>query len=69
MQTITAVVILALALGLFLALRELWCWYWKINAALEVLNDMKLVLRNIDNNIAASTKVAVSDEKHFNDPR
>ena len=24
--------LLILAILIFLALRELWCWYWKINA-------------------------------------
>lgn len=46
----------------FLVLREVLCWYWKINETLTALKDMQAVLRNIDRNIAAGARVPVSDE-------
>jgi hypothetical protein len=46
---IVAVVVFAV----FLLMREVWCWYWKINRALEMLHELTIVLRNIDKHIAA----------------
>lgn len=31
----TLIIVLVVAIGLFFLLRELWCWYLKINALLE----------------------------------
>jgi hypothetical protein len=38
---------------LFLLMREIWCWYWKINQAMERLYEIQQLLRNIDRNVAA----------------
>jgi hypothetical protein len=46
-------IVAVVTFGIFLLMRELWCWYWKINEALRVLHDLQAVLRNIDKNLAA----------------
>ena len=35
------------ALVVFLIARELWCWYWKINAVLEKLDEISQKLDKI----------------------
>jgi len=75
MNGLVWLVTVAIGFLLFLVLRELWCWYWKINEALEVLKDMKVVLRNIDKNLAGvrvqSAGVQSPDPaaQHFGEPR
>jgi len=32
---------LCIAVVLFLVLRELWCWYWKINQGLDLLTEIR----------------------------
>jgi hypothetical protein len=59
---------------LFLVLREVWCWYWKINEALSLLKDIQAVLRNIDKHVAAdfAEKQRLPDQRlpdHFLEPR
>jgi hypothetical protein len=31
----------------FLALREFWCWYWKINERISLLKDQNYLLKKI----------------------
>lgn len=41
------VFVLFLAIGLFLILRELFCWYWKINKRIEQQDEIIQLLRSI----------------------
>ena len=36
-----------ITLVIFLIARELWCWYWKINAVLEKLDEISQKLDKI----------------------
>lgn len=38
---------LAIIIALFLTLREFWCWYWKINKALELLESIDRSLKQL----------------------
>lgn len=40
-----ALVYLAIVIVIFLIFRELVCWYWKINASLEVLREIRDLLK------------------------
>jgi hypothetical protein len=40
-------IILLIAFGILLLLREVWCWYWKINLALEKLESIDQSLKEI----------------------
>ena len=51
-----AVIIIALFALIFLALREFFCWYWKIN-------QMVAVLESIDHSLLRSTKRLKTIEK------
>lgn len=44
------ILVLAIVIGAFLALREWFCWYWKINEKLDVLKDIS---RKLDKVIAS----------------
>jgi len=35
-DTTTVLIVIVIAVGLFLALREFFCWYFKINKRLEI---------------------------------
>lgn len=54
---------------MFLALREVMCWYWKINEALVALKDMQAVLRNIDRHVAADFAEKRKPEDAWSEPR
>jgi hypothetical protein len=41
---------IAIALVLMLVLRELWCWYWKINRKLALMEEQNELLRKIHGN-------------------
>lgn len=47
---VVGISLLALLIG-----REIVCWYWKVNTALEQLVRLEQVLRNIDKNLIAVT--------------
>ena len=42
------IITLGIVLIVFLVCREITCWYWKINEALEVLYDIRDSLSNIE---------------------
>lgn len=39
-NVIVTVVVIVITLLLFLLLREFWCWYWKINKAISLLEEI-----------------------------
>ena len=41
----TVIIILVIALIVFLVLREFWCWYWKINKVIAILQEQNSLLR------------------------
>lgn len=46
-MTITLLVTLIVFVGLFLLLREFWCWYWKINRAIALLESIDESLKQL----------------------
>lgn len=50
LMLVVGVGILALLIG-----REIVCWYWKVNTALDQLVRLEQVLRNIDKNLIVLT--------------
>lgn len=45
------VVLVAVSLAVLLIGREIVCWYWKVNTALDQLARLESVLRNMDKNL------------------
>lgn len=41
------VIILLGFILIFLITREFWCWYWKINRAVDCLEDIRKILHQI----------------------
>lgn len=39
------IVVIGVAIGIFLLLRELFCWYYKINKVVELLEEANVLLR------------------------
>jgi hypothetical protein len=52
------VFVVGLSILVLLVGRELVCWYWKINAALEQLVRLEELLRSINQNIVVAAKQA-----------
>lgn len=48
---VRALVGIGIGIVLFLALREVFCWYWKINKAVDALDDMRTELRRISGSL------------------
>lgn len=42
---VTILILIIISFIIFLILRELVCWYWKINEAIEILRDIRDILR------------------------
>jgi hypothetical protein len=55
-------IILAISIGLFFLLREVMCWYFKINQLIDLQNDIIINLREI-------SRSSFSIEKTLNDMR
>jgi hypothetical protein len=36
------------AIWIFFCIRELWCWFWKINDLLSEFEEIKFLLRRLD---------------------
>lgn len=51
MNAVAFLVVLLIVIGIFLLVRELWCWYYKSNAILEKLNKLEADIEYIKNNI------------------
>jgi hypothetical protein len=61
MQTLIGVVIgVILVVLVFLLIRELNCWYWKINAALEVLREQRDSLQRLERSMQGVARLAAS---------
>jgi hypothetical protein len=54
-----AVVVLIVAL-VFLLIREINCWYWKINAALDILREQRNSLQRIEQSMQGVARLAAS---------
>ena len=65
--------LLILAILIFLALRELWCWYWKINARmrqLDLINDnLNQIKRLLMQNNAGNNHMSNNDSKDDSLPK
>jgi hypothetical protein len=48
-QIFTLLIVLAILLVIFLVCRELVCWYWKINEAINLFSRMVPLLESIKN--------------------
>lgn len=51
MNTIGYIIVFVVIIGIFLLIREFWCWYYKSNAILEKLNKLESDIEFIKNNI------------------
>ncbi len=49
-EILVGILILLVVFFVFLALRELFCWYWKINRIVGLLEDIKAKLGNEKSN-------------------
>jgi len=49
------VIVVFVALGIFLAMREIWCWYWKINEAVVDLRAILIELQKLNAREEAKT--------------
>jgi hypothetical protein len=45
-ELVGLLVMLAIAALIFLVLREFWCWYFKLNAILETLREIRDQLKS-----------------------
>lgn len=43
----SAVIVLVIAIVVFLIFREVWCWYWKINEAIKLLQSIDESLKQL----------------------
>lgn len=60
--SVGVLVVLGIALIVLLIGREIVCWYWKINAALDQFERLEAVLRNIDRNVLVIAQAAAGEE-------
>jgi len=51
------IVVLAVVSVLFLAFREVWCWYWKINEVLAEFRKANSKLERIYDKLTVAPKV------------
>jgi hypothetical protein len=49
-------IIVVLAI-LFLILREFWCWYWKINKRVALLEEQNEMLKIMNNNLLKNQEI------------
>ena len=52
---VLAIIVLVVAFVLFLILRELNCWYWKINQRISLMEEQNLLLKKIFSNLVPSS--------------
>ncbi|MBT4207880.1 hypothetical protein HOE22_05995 [Candidatus Woesearchaeota archaeon] len=57
----------ALISGLFLLLREFWCWFWKINERKDILN--KILIQLQKQNSTKSTNFQTTNTHHFSNDK
>jgi len=43
----TVIATIALGIGIFLLLREFFCWYWKINTMKEIMEEQRDLLKKL----------------------
>ena len=63
MDSIGFIVILGICIALFFVLKELMCWYWKINERIELQKKTNEILGKILLELIANDKVADNDNK------
>ena len=56
-------VTLVVFVGIFLLLREFWCWYWKINERIALMRETNDLLRASSKGTAAPNKVTAAPNK------
>lgn len=56
-----SIAVLAVMFLVFLLMREVWCWYWKINAALAELQGIRALLQEMNDRDAARAQSARAD--------
>jgi hypothetical protein len=56
---VSLVVVLIILAVIFLIFREFFCWYWKINERIAILNDIKKLLQN------AEMSTSIGDNKLY----
>ena len=43
----TVIATIALGIGMFLLMREFFCWYWKINTMKEIMEEQRDLLKKL----------------------
>lgn len=62
--------VLAVVIVVFLIVREILCWYWKVNQAVALLTEIRDLLASRSNApMASSARAAASDHRLSNEPR
>jgi hypothetical protein len=51
------IIALIVIVGLFLLLREFWCWYWKINKKINLIEEQNEMLKTINNNLLKNQEI------------
>lgn len=54
------VLVVVVSLLIFLIMREVWCWYWKINTALEELRAIRQLLERAEQKAAPPVQPRVA---------
>jgi hypothetical protein len=49
--------VIVILIILFLILRKFWCWYWKINKRVVLLEEQNKMLETINNNLLKNLEV------------
>jgi hypothetical protein len=54
----TVIVVIVGLIVFFLILREFWCWYWKINKRIVLLEEQNRLLSGINENLQLNMKIS-----------
>lgn len=62
--------VLAIVIVVFLIVREILCWYWKVNQALALLTEIRDLLASRSNApMSISARATASEHRLSNEPR
>lgn len=67
---VVILIVLAIVLVVFLLVREVLCWYWKINKAIALLTEIRdLLARSASASMHSSLRSGASAELRSGEPR
>ncbi len=62
--------VLAVVIVVFLIVREILCWYWKVNQAVALLTEIRDLLASRSNApMSSSARATASEHRLLNEPR